>query len=107
MPVPMWLAFILLAALVGMMFVAFDDLKTFVGHEVLRMGKMMGASQEAVNAVVEQLGKAKAEILAEIASLEAAVAAGEPVDLSALVAAAQGLDDIVPDAVEVPVAPVE
>lgn len=56
---------------------------------------------DAIAAVVAQLGKAKDEILAKLAGLEAAAAAGE--DLSAslaeLAAAAQALDDVVPDAV--------
>ena len=65
----------------------------------------MSAVQDAVDSVVAQLGKAKAEILTAIAELEAR----EPnVDLSALTAAAQGLDDVVPDpVVEEPEAPVE
>lgn len=58
-------------------------------------GIIMSASQDAVDAVVAQLGKATDEIKAEIAALEAR----EPsVDLSALKTAAQALDDIVPDA---------
>lgn len=65
----------------------------------------MGAEQDAVDAVVTQLGKAKDEIISKIADLEAQVAAGETPDLSALKAAAQALDDVVPDAVEE--APVE
>lgn len=62
--------------------------------EVLRL-----SNSEAIAAVVAQLGKAKDEILAKIAELEVAAAAGE--DLSApladLAAAAQALDDVVPD----------
>lgn len=50
--------------------------------------------QDAVDAVVVQLVSAKEEILAEIAALEAQ----EPsIDLSALKAAAQALDDVVVD----------
>lgn len=59
---------------------------------------------DAIQAVVAQLGKVKAEILGKIAALEAAQGAGE--DLSApladLAAAAQALDDVVPDAVVEP-----
>lgn len=63
---------------------------------------LMGAVQDAVDAVVAQINKAQAEILAQIAALEAR----EPsVDLTALKAAAQALDDINPDVVEEP--PVE
>lgn len=55
----------------------------------------------AIEAVVAQLGKAKDEIVAKIGELEAAVGAGEDLSgpLAALVAAAQALDDVVPDAV--------
>ena len=61
----------------------------------------MSEIQDAVDAVVTQLAKASEEIKAEIAALEAR----EPsVDLTALKAAAQTLDDIVPDA---PAAPAE
>lgn len=54
----------------------------------------MSESQDAVDAVTAQLGKAKDEILAEVAALQAQVDAGQPVDLTALKAAAQGLDDL-------------
>jgi len=60
----------------------------------------MSEIQSAVDAVVEQLSRAKGEIVAEIAKLEAAVVAGEPVDLTALKDAAQALDDVVVDAPE-------
>lgn len=69
------------------------------------------SSAEAIAGVVVQLGKAKDEILAKLAALEAAAAAGEDLSgpLAVLAAAAQSLDDVVPDAVvEAPVeAPVE
>jgi hypothetical protein len=55
---------------------------------------VMGAVQDAVDQVVAQLGKAKDEIVAEVAALEAQVAAGETPDLTALKAAAQALDDL-------------
>lgn len=58
----------------------------------------MGAAQDAVDAVVVQLDKAKAEIVKAIADLEVAVAGGEAPNLDALKAAAQSLDDVVPDA---------
>ena len=60
-------------------------------------GVVMSGVQDAVDAVVVQLAKAKAEIVSEIESLEAAVVAGESVDLTALKAAAQALDDVVVD----------
>lgn len=62
------------------------------------------SAQETVDAVVAQLGKAKEEIVAKIAELEAA---NPGVDLSALTEIAQGLDDVVPDVVEEPAEPVE
>lgn len=56
--------------------------------------RTMSEVQDAVDAVVAQIGKAKDEIVAEIAALEAR----EPsVDLSGLKAAAQALDDLNPD----------
>ena len=63
------------------------------------------ANAELIADVVAQLGKAKAEIVAKIGGLEAAVASGEDLSgpLAELVAAAQGLDDVVPD--EVPAEP--
>lgn len=68
----------------------------------------MSEIQDVVDALVVQLGKAKDEIVGKIADVEAQLAAAEvpveDVDLSALKAAAQALDDIVADApVEVPV----
>ncbi len=69
-------------------------------------GVIRMSTQDAVNAIVAQLGKVKDEILGKLADAQAQIdAAGvaEQVDLSALTAAAQSLDDIVPDAVEVPV----
>ena len=65
----------------------------------------MSEAQSAINAVVAQLNKAKVEILDRVADLEAqieAAGAAGAVDVSALVAAAQALDDIVPDVVEDP-----
>jgi malonyl CoA-acyl carrier protein transacylase len=67
---------------------------------LITKGVVMSEVQDAVDAVVVQLSKAKAEIVSEIESLEAAVVSGEPVDLTALKAAAQALDDVVVDVVE-------
>jgi len=78
---------------------------TWLRIEVVRL-----SSAEAIAGVVVQLGKAKDEILARIAGLEAAAAAGEDLSgpLAELAAAAQALDDVVPDAVvEAPVEVVE
>ena len=68
----------------------------------------MGAVQDAVDQITGQLDKAKGEILTAITALEAQVEAGEVPNLDALKAAAQGLDDVVPDAPveEPPVEPV-
>lgn len=60
---------------------------------------IMGAVQDAVDAITAQLEKAKTEIVTAISDLEAQVAAGETPDLTALRAAAQGLDDVVPDTI--------
>ena len=63
------------------------------------------SAQETVNAVVAQLGKAKAELLEKIADLQLQLddaKVADVVDLSELVAVAQALDDIVPDESEEP-----
>lgn len=66
----------------------------------------MGTTQEAVNAVVARLHHAREEIVARLTEvqqqLDDAAIPAEVVDLSALTDAAQALDDIVPDAPEVP-----
>lgn len=59
----------------------------------------MSDVQAAVDEITSQLGKVRDEVVSEIAKLEAAVVAGDPVDLSALKAAADALDAIVPDPV--------
>ena len=59
------------------------------------------STQDAINAVVEQLVKAQREIVNRIADVQAqldAAGVAEKVDLSSLTAAAQALDDVVPDA---------
>jgi hypothetical protein len=66
------------------------------------IGRLYMSTQESIDGIVAQLGKAKDELLTEIADvkaqLEAASVPAETVDLTALTAAAQALDDIVPDA---------
>ena len=83
----------------------------FLVFLVMRIEVSKLANAEAIAAVVEQLGKAKGEILGRITELEAAAAAGEDLSgpLADLAAAAQGLDDVVPDEVveEAVAAPVE
>lgn len=62
----------------------------------------MGLADD-LNAIKDQLDKAKGEVLGKIAQLDQALAAaGEPdpgviAAVDALKAAAQGLDDVVPD----------
>lgn len=67
----------------------------------LRIEVFRLSNSELINNVVAQLGKAKSEIVAKIGGLEAAVASGEDLSgpLAVLAAAAQGLDDVVPDEV--------
>jgi len=63
--------------------------------------KIAMSTQETINAVVAQLGKAKGEIISKIADLQIQLDdanVADVVDVSELVAAAQALDDIVPDA---------
>ena len=58
------------------------------------------STQDAVNAVTAQLVKAQREIVSRIAEVQSQLdAAGlaEQIDLSSLTAAAQALDDVVPD----------
>lgn len=66
----------------------------------LRIEVLSLSNADAIAAVVEQLGRAKDEILTRIADLEAAAASGEDLSesLAALSVAAQALDDVVPDA---------
>ena len=82
-----------------------------MAFRISRVEYAVGAVQDAVDALVVQLGKAKAEVLSKIDELEAQIEAGETPDLSALKDAVQALDDVVPDVVveEPPVedAPVE
>ena len=67
-------------------------------------GRHQMSTQEAINAVVAQLSKAKDEIVTKIADLNVQIedaGVADVVDTSELTAAAQALDDIVPDAPEV------
>jgi len=72
------------------------------GYLTATIGRLYMSTQESIDGIVAQLGKAKNELLTEIADvkaqLEAASVPAETVDLTALTAAAQALDDIVPDA---------
>ncbi|WP_196249889.1 hypothetical protein [Rhodococcoides fascians] len=60
----------------------------------------MSAAQDTVDQLTAQVTKTKDEVLGKIADLEAQVAAGETPDFTELKAAIQGVDDIVPDAVD-------
>jgi hypothetical protein len=64
-------------------------------------GLLMGAVEDALESINIQLGKAKDEILSEIATLEQQIAdnAVNPDTLQALKDKAQALDDVVPDVV--------
>ena len=66
------------------------------------IGRLHMSTQESIDAIVAQLGKAQAEVVSKIADvqaqLDAANVPAEVVNLDALTAAAQALDDIVPDA---------
>ncbi|MFH5231871.1 hypothetical protein [Antrihabitans spumae] len=59
---------------------------------------MFMSNQDKLNAVADQLDKAKGEIVGAIADLKAQVEAGEALDFSRLDASAQALDDVVADA---------
>lgn len=65
--------------------------------QLLKIGKQMSQTQEKIDALAAQLAKAKAEILSQVAALQKQIDAGDPVDLTALTAAVQGLDDLNPD----------
>lgn len=67
---------------------------------LITKGVVMSAVQDSVDAIVAQLAKVQGEVVGEIAKLEEALAAGVTPDLSALKAAADALDAIVPDAEE-------
>jgi predicted RNA polymerase sigma factor len=60
-------------------------------------GAIVSEVQDAVDAITAQINKGTAEVVAEVAALEAQVAAGETPDFTALKAAAQALDDLNPD----------
>ena len=71
---------------------------------LLRLESMMGAVSEALAGVSDQLAKAKTEIVTKISDLETQLANSgnlSPEDqaaIDAVKAAAQALDDVVPDA---------
>ena len=72
-----------------------------IAYLTLTIGRLQMSTQDSIDAVVAQLGNAKDEVVAKIADVQAALDAAnvpaEVVNLNALNAAAQALDDIVPD----------
>lgn len=77
-----------------------------IAYLTVTIERLAMSTQESIDAIVVQLGKAKDEVVAKIADvqaqLDAAAVPAEVVDLSALSAAAQALDDVVPDAPAAP-----
>jgi len=73
-----------------------------IAYLTVTIERLAMSTQESIDAIVVQLGKAKDEVVARIADvqaqLDAAAVPAEVVDLSALSAAAQAIDDVVPDA---------
>lgn len=72
-----------------------------IAYLTITIGRLAMSTQDSIDAIVVQLGKAKDEVVAKIADVQAQLdAAGVPaeqVDLTALTAAAQALDDVVAD----------
>ena len=72
-----------------------------IAYLTLTIGRLQMSTQDSIDAVVAQLGKAKDEVVAKIADVQAALDAAnvpaEVVNLDALNAAAQALDDVVAD----------
>lgn len=104
--IPAWVALLGIAVLLLSEFSRRSQFE-FVERIVRRVDRLerfvMSATQDAVNAIVGQLEKARGEIVDRIAEVQAQVddaGVADQVDLTALTEVAQSLDDIVPDAVE-------
>ena len=85
-------------AAVGFTLWAVAHLTATLGRFTVLQGQSL---QQAVNAITEQLVKAQREVVSRIADVQAqldAAGVAEQIDLSSLTAAAQALDDVVPDA---------
>lgn len=68
-------------------------------------GVIIMSNQDTIDAVVAKLAHVKAEFVAKLTDLQARIDAGVPaeqLDLGPLTEIAQGLDDVVPDAVPAP-----
>lgn len=78
-----------------------NHLVEHIDRQVAHLRKVITVStQDAINAITDQLVKAQREIVNRIADVQAqldAAGVAEQVDLSSLTAAAQALDDVVPD----------
>lgn len=75
-------------------------IQSFTLFAVSSLGRHLMSTQASIDAVVATLAKAKSEIVAKIADLNVQIedaGVADVVDTSELVAAAQALDDIVPD----------
>jgi len=73
-----------------------------ISYLTITIGRLDMSTQESIDALVVVLARAKEEIVSELATVQAQLSAAnvpaEVVNLDALNAAAQALDDIVPDA---------
>lgn len=96
-----------LALTVGL-FTRLSNLDDHIAEHVNRTtnsikGLITVSTQDTINAIVAQLAKAASEIQAKIADLNVQIenaGVADQVNLDELTAAAQALDDIVPDVVE-------
>lgn len=72
----------------------------FLGYRAKE--QVMSANQARIDALADQVDKAKNEVVAAVDALKAQVEAGETLDFSRLDSAVQTLDDLNPDAVVEP-----
>lgn len=75
-----------------------------IAAATIAIWRSLVSNQDKINALADQLDKARGEIVAGIDELKAQVAAGEDLDFSRLEAGAQALDDLHADAAPEPVA---
>ena len=76
----------------------------FTLFAVSSLGRHLMATQEQIDALTVQIRRGTGEVLSKLADVQAQLEdanVADQVDISELVAAAQALDDIVPDAPEV------